>query len=173
MLKNCSVKPTAPSFTDSRAAGPPSRMSESSVEPPPMSMLSSDFSKPAHACDAASPISRPSSIGESTSTETPHLRCISLMNCSALLASRTEAVATAMIFSAPRASAMERKRLTHSTARSIAPADNRPCCSVSWPSRTMSFSRASTAKESLAAASTTMSLIEFEPISMAAIFMQV
>src|SRR5689334_2515786 len=61
----------------------------------------------------------------------------------------------------------------HSTARKLASGESRAHISVSWPSRTESFSRASTAKESLAAASTTTSLIEFEPTSMAAIFMQI
>src|ERR1043166_4135954 len=93
------------------------------------------------------------------------------MKCGALLASRTEAVATVTIRSAPRASAIERKRLIQSTARSMAAGESFPWRKVSWPRRTMSFSRASTANESLAAASTTTSLIEFEPISMAAIFM--
>src|SRR5437867_5892811 len=93
------------------------------------------------------------------------------MNCAELRASRTDAVATAKILSAPRASAIERKRLMQSAARSIAEAESCSCRSVSCPSRTTSFSRDSTAKESLAAASTTTSLIEFEPTSMAAIFM--
>ena len=76
----------------------------------------------------------------------------------------------AMIFSAPQVSAMERKRLMDSIARSIAAAERRSFCSVSCPSLTTSFSRVMTAKESLAAASTTASLIEFEPISIAASF---
>src|SRR6266496_2545189 len=93
------------------------------------------------------------------------------MNCAELRASRTDAVATAKILSAPRASAIERNRLMQSVARSIAAVDSCSIRSVSWPRRTVSFSRASTANESLAAASTTTSLIEFDPTSIAAIFM--
>src|SRR6266513_2383705 len=58
-----------------------------------------------------------------------------------------------------------------SVARSIAGLESCSSRSVSWPRRTVSFSRAKTANESLAAASTTTSLIELEPTSMAAIFM--
>src|SRR5262249_49124142 len=55
-------------------------------------------------------------------------------------------------------------------ARSMALRDRRPLRSVSWPRRITSFSRVRTAKESLSAASATASLIEFEPISIAASF---
>src|SRR5436853_3328107 len=75
-----------------------------------------------------------------------------------------------MISSAPRASAIERKRLMLSAARLMAAWSRCPSRSVSWPSRTTSFSRTSTAKESLEAASTTTSLIELEPMSIAASF---
>ena len=137
-----------------------------------MSMLRIEASGAAQPWAAASPIKRASSIAERTSRETPALRWTSLMNWPAFRASRTEAVATAMMRSAPRASAMERRRLMDSVARSIAGAESCPSRSVSWPSLTTSFSRAKTAKESLAAASTTTSLIEFDPTSMQAIFIR-
>jgi len=92
------------------------------------------------------------------------------MNSEALSASRTEAVAMVTRWFAPRASAMERKRPMQAAARSMASGARRPSRSVSWPRRTTSFSRAMTAKESEDAASTTASLMEFEPMSMAASF---
>jgi hypothetical protein len=55
-------------------------------------------------------------------------------------------------------------------ALSIAAGESLPRRRVSWPSRTTSFSRARNANESLAAASTTASFIEFEPMSIAASF---
>ncbi len=119
---------------------------------------------------AARPIRRASSTPESTSTRTPVRRSTSSMNSAAFEAARTDAVSVASTRSAPRASAMERKRLTHSDARSIAAGERYPSRSVSWPSRTVSLSRARTANESADAASTTTSLMEFEPISTAASF---
>ena len=65
---------------------------------------------------------------------------------------------------------LERKRLMQSEARSTAAGERKPSRSVSWPRRTTSLSRASTASESGDAASTTTSLTELEPMSMAAIF---
>jgi len=58
------------------------------------------------------------------------------------------------------------------TARSIVSAGIRPFRRVSLPSLTTSRSRLSTANESGAAASTTASFIEFEPMSIAASFTQ-
>ncbi len=165
-----SVSATAPSLTEKRDVGTPSREMEISVDPPPMSMLIFVAPRAVHPCEAASPIRRASSMPDKTSTRTPVWRSTSEMNSAELLASRTEAVATAMIVSAPRASAMERNRLMQIVARSIAEGARCPLRSVSWPSLTASFSRARTANESLAAASTTASLIELDPMSIAASF---
>ena len=55
-------------------------------------------------------------------------------------------------------------------ARSIAERERRPLRSVSWPSRMTSFCRVTTANELLSAASATASLIELEPMSIAATF---
>jgi hypothetical protein len=66
------------------------------------------------------PMSRASSMPDKISTRTPARRSTSSMNSAALDASRTEAVAVASTRSAPRASAMERKRFIVSHARSMA-----------------------------------------------------
>jgi hypothetical protein len=169
-VKNRSVSPTAPSFIDSKVIGRPSRKIEISVEPPPMSIFSVGTPLAAQPCEAATPIRRASSIPESISTLIPVFSSMALMKLAELFASRTAAVAVATILCAPRASAIDRKRAMHSVARRIAARLRWPFKSVSWPSRTTSLSRESTANESLAAASTTTSLIEFEPMSMAANF---
>ncbi len=150
--------------------GRPSRKIESSVEPPPISMFSVGSPGEPQPCDAARPIRRASSMPESISTLIPVFSSTALMKLAELFASRTAAVAVATIVCAPRASAIDRNRRIHSVARMMAPRSRWPFKSVSWPSLTTSRSRTRTANESLAAASTTTSLIEFEPMSIAANF---
>ena len=116
-----SINPTAPSLTEKSATGVLSRIKEISVEPPPMSMLMRGAPRSrAQDVEAAMPIKRASSMPDRTSSRTPVRRSISSINSAALLASRTEAVAIAMMRVAPRASDIERKRLMQSAARSMA-----------------------------------------------------
>ncbi len=109
-LKKRSVRPTAPNRIECNRSGRPSRKIEISVEPPPISILSAVAPLALQPCDAARPINRASSMPESISTLIPVFCSTALIKFAELLASRTAAVAVATIRSAPRASAIDRKR---------------------------------------------------------------
>ena len=165
--KNRSVRRMAPSLSDPTASTWRRSPTNTSVEPPPMSISTRRLSNTGTACSTPRWMRRASSAPVMTSTSTPASSRARARNSPAFAASRTALVATATS-AAPCTSATARHRASAATPRSIASGDSSDMSVAPEPSRTISFSRAITSNRSPSTTRATTRWNELVPRSTAA-----